>query len=83
MMIQTQITTTLTHQLYKIYTHIPRSVPTLVEMKSYVYNKIPTTANNSQPPILSTDSLNRQLVWGSNDDYSATQIMTMITLLNN
>ena len=33
----------------------PRSVPTLAEMKSYVYNNIPT-ANNSQPPIFSTNN---------------------------
>ena len=49
-----------------------RSVPTLAEMKSYVYNNIPT-ANNSQPPIFSTDNTAGQLVWGSDDDDSTTE----------
>ena len=56
-----------------VYTNISpslRSVP-LVETTFHDFNNIPT-ADNSQPPIFSTDTIAGKLIWGSNDDNSAT-----------
>ena len=50
----------------------PRSIPTLAEMKSSVFNNIPTV-DNSQPPIFSTDTTAGQYVWDNDDDDSTTE----------
>ena len=49
----------------------PQSIPTLAEIKSYVFTNIPTA--DSRPPIFSTDTTAGPYVWDNDDDDSTTE----------